>query len=219
MIALLFIGVFVIYLIISIKVIGIGRTQAQRRGYKRWHGGLLAALIMYNLVFWDLIPVYAVHAYQCKNNAGFTVYKTLEQWKQENPGVADTLIPIKNSPSTKTDKTTRYQLNQRFAWDTTYTKIWNVVRKTDERIIDTETGEVLAQYIDFSASVGRLYNANKVSDYKFWFEARSCERSYGTIVYREDKNAYEWIGKGSPPTGYQFNKLKSHFKYSIKEYK
>ena len=32
-----------------------------------------------------------MYHYECKNNAGFTQYKTLDQWKQENPGVWETL--------------------------------------------------------------------------------------------------------------------------------
>jgi len=193
MMGLLFIVIFVLYLIISLIVIGIGMHKARLRGYKRWQGGLLAAFIMYNLLFWDLIPVYVVHGYQCDNNAGFTIHKTLEQWKQENPGVAETLVPIKNSSSIKMGNTTRYQLNQRFAWDITYSKVWHIVRKTDELIIDTETGEIMAHYSDFSASSGRLYNANKLSDYKIWFEARACKRAGKNISKRRFNEFYHLL--------------------------
>jgi len=211
---LLFIVIFVLYLIISLIVIGIGMHKARLRGYKRWQGGLLAAFIMYNLLFWDLIPVYVVHGYQCDNNAGFTIHKTLEQWKQENPGVAETLVPIKNSSSIKMGNTTRYQLNQRFAWDLIDENIWYIVNKRDEKIIDIQTGAIVAQYVDFDSNPSQFINANTFNDYKFWFAGLgSCEgRSDGFIVCQDGKSC-EWIGKGPLLQQYEFNKLKTQVKY------
>lgn len=204
MLGILFLIIIVIYLVISLIAVIMGVKKARKRGYKGWQGGLLAAFIMYNLVFWDLIPVYAVHSYQCTHNAGFTVYKTLDEWRQKNPGVAETLAPVENPLSTKIGNTIRYQLNQRFAWDISYEKVWHIVRKTEERIIDTKTGEVLARYIDFSANVSGLYNANRLSDYKFWFEAHSCEKG---------------DGNRTKPQQYLFNRFKTLIKYQYqKEY-
>ena len=94
----------------------------------------------------------------------------------ENPGVAETLIPVENTSPIQTGNTTRYQLNQRIAWNISYEKVWHIVRKTEERIVDTKTDELLARYIDFSARVSGLYNANKLSDYKLWFDLKSCEK-------------------------------------------
>jgi len=168
-------------------------------------------LVMFGWVVWDLIPVYAVHAYQCNANAGFTVYKTLDEWQQENPGIAETLSPDKLPEqylveTKRKDKVYRYPngdeltahfsdfehkvfstarfqprgntariwLNQRFIRESTREKYWHIVSRTDERIVDRKTGDILAQYIDFGASTS-LYNANKLSDYKLWFDARTCE--------------------------------------------
>ena len=94
MLGILFLVIIGIYLIISLIAVVIRVKQARKRGYKGWQGGLVTAFIMYNVIFWDLIPVYAVHSWQCTHNAGFTVYKTLDEWQQENPGVAETLIPV-----------------------------------------------------------------------------------------------------------------------------
>jgi hypothetical protein len=174
---LLVMVIFALYLLVCIIAILWGRKQARMRGYKGWQGGLLAAFIMYNLVFWDLIPVYAIHTYQCNNNAGFTVYKTLEQWKVENPGVAETLVSAVDSNRTQTKSTIQYQLNQRFIKRVHYEKIWHVVRKRDEMIIDLKTGEVIAEYIDFDGNPSQFISANIWNDYKFWLAgAESCER-------------------------------------------
>jgi len=47
---------------------------------------------MASIIFWDVIPIYGLHSYQCHAHSGFTINKTIEQWKHENPGVAETLV-------------------------------------------------------------------------------------------------------------------------------
>jgi hypothetical protein len=218
--------VFVIYLLISIGIVWLAIKWAQSNDIRGWKWGVPVGVFMFMTVFWDLIPVYAVHAYQCKNNAGFSIYKTLDEWKQENPGVIETLNPDPEKSSIKaywvktdsrgrhyqlpdgtelvaihgykgkhlstrikrSDGTEGYWLNQRFAWFTKYEKVWHIVHKTDERIVDIKTGEIIAREVDFSASAGRLYNANKLSDYKIWFEARSC--------FRDEDRETKWLVNG-----------------------
>lgn len=93
MFGLAILGFFMFYFIISVIVIVIAMKWARKRNKSQDKAALIAIFIMYNLVFWDLIPVYAVRAYQCNVNAGFTVYKTVDEWKLENPGIAETLRP------------------------------------------------------------------------------------------------------------------------------
>ena len=48
----------------------------------------------------------------------------------------------------------------------------------DERIVDVETGEVLARYVDFDTDilgVERGTAARGLRDYKFWLVTGSCE--------------------------------------------
>ncbi|WP_443192576.1 hypothetical protein, partial [Pseudomonas indica] len=61
MIALLYIAFFVVYGLVSVFVIHKSYNFTKTRYSKGWVGGWLAALIMYNLVFWDWIPVYVMH--------------------------------------------------------------------------------------------------------------------------------------------------------------
>jgi len=91
MIGLGYILFFWLYFLLSRVVV---RTFAATA--KQYHGdgrlwGFLGGFLMYNLLFFDLIPVHAVHYYECKTEGGLTVYKTIEEWKRENPGVAETL--------------------------------------------------------------------------------------------------------------------------------
>jgi len=216
---------FFIYFWLCVGIVLIAVKWARSNEIKGWKLGLPVGIIMFMTVFWDLIPVYAVHNYQCKNNAGFIIYKTLDEWKLENQGVAQTLNPDPEKSSIKAywvktdargrhyllpdgtelvahyyrdgdistnikrpDGTKGYLLNQRFAWVTKYAKVWHIIRITDERIVDLKTGEIIAREVDFSASAGRLYNANKLSDYKIWFEASSC--------FKDEDRETKWLVKG-----------------------
>lgn len=136
----------------------------------------LVGIGMLSIVFWDVIPVYGLYSYQCATEGGFTVYKTIDEWKKENPGIAETLTPF-NGRSSKDGNTTRYLLNQRFAWDRTISKQWYIVHKKDEKIIDFKTGEVLAEYIDFYTNLKNPVVTQKVKlrDFKMWMKIDSCE--------------------------------------------
>lgn len=112
---------------------------------------------MYNLLFWDWIPTVAVHKYYCSTQAGFWVYKTAEEWKAENPGVLETLIPYEGKQLDRIGDMDNYQhayhLNQRFDWVVKHNgKYFINLWRHEQEIIDTKNNEVLARYIDFSTS-------------------------------------------------------------------
>jgi len=163
-----------LYSIVSLVIIFAAIKWADKYGKSSLMAGSIAAVVMYGFVFWDLIPVYAVHAYQCKANSGFTVYKSIDEWKQENPGVAEILFSLENSKSSRQGNTTRYMLNQRFSWDITREKFWHIIKKIDERIIDTTTNEIIAREIDFNAQVLGLNKGGSFSEFKFWFYKDTC---------------------------------------------
>jgi hypothetical protein len=75
------------------------------------------ALVMYHLVFWDWVPTVVAHQYYCATEAGFWVYKTVDEWKAENPGVMETLVASKGAPSARKgdmqNYTDTYFLNKR----------------------------------------------------------------------------------------------------------
>ena len=88
LIVLMVIGVYLaaFYLVVRATV---RWARNNGRSTKRW--GWIAALAMYLPVFWDHIPTVLLHQYLCATEQGFWVYKTVEEWQQENPGVAETL--------------------------------------------------------------------------------------------------------------------------------
>ncbi|MCU7920928.1 MAG: hypothetical protein KZQ95_21610 [Candidatus Thiodiazotropha sp. (ex Epidulcina cf. delphinae)] len=168
----------IVYLIISIVMIFFGVRYARKKGIPGWKGGVLTAVVMYLLMFWDFIPFHVAYKYYCATEGGYTLNQTLEAWKEDNPGVAETLVPKKEPEYTKTEVKERYILNQRFAWDIYTTKHILGIRKRDNRVVDVEKGEVLAQYIDFDSNQNSL-NPKKFRDFRFWLEAPSCEESDG----------------------------------------
>jgi len=186
MIGLLYLLFFWLYLWLSIKAVKLAARWAGAHGRSPRLWGFLAGLAMYSLVFWDLIPTYALHGYYCATQAGFTQYETLEQWKQENPGVAKTLKPIKNPPWRWMTEPKHILLNQRFTWET-LTK-WHPfhIRERDERIVDVKTGDVLARYVDFDTDIRALgLGPRYLRDYKPWLMRRSCER--GQRMWQKEK--------------------------------
>lgn len=170
-------GAIALYLIISLVVVVLVARAAKKRGKSSWRWGGAAALVMYLLVFWDHIPTILVHKYYCEKEAGFWVYKTVDQWKAENPGVAETMVANKGEPPSRQGNmenyTDTYSLNQRLNW---------VVKKTgplvlnrwrwEKEVVDTKTNEVLVRYVDFSTGSGFLGGPPR--SFRFWLQSDHC---------------------------------------------
>lgn len=161
-----------IYFVAAIVVISLAISFARKHGRRGWVWGLFAAFVMYNLVFWDWIPTVVTHQYYCAKESGFWVYKTLDQWRLENPGVMERLVANKVSiKSTGDDEnhTDTQVLNQRFQWVTEKQKLipYLPIYRWQSQVVDTNNGAVISRWIDFSRGKGRDY-------LKFWLNADSC---------------------------------------------
>ena len=160
-----------LFFVVSVIIVVLASRAGRRRG-KHW--GRWAALALLLFAFWDLPPTLGTFWYQCANHAGFTQYQTLNDWKRENPGVAETLTPYKDIQSTRAGSAEHYQLNQRFAWEVERTRLPLRLERREERIVDTATGKVLARYVDFGTRRQKV-NWWNPRDYKFWLNYGSCE--------------------------------------------
>lgn len=127
------------------------------RSTKRW--GFGAAIGLYLLVFWDQIPTYLLHHYYCATEAGIWVYKTPEQWKAENPGVAETLTWKDLSDEYGDDEKSWFVLNQRFHLVTTVKSApllpVSVYIKTVE---DIKNEEIVLKHISVYSGYGSNWN-------------------------------------------------------------
>ncbi len=178
MLGLLYFGALLLYLLAAVLLAWLGTRLARRFGLAGWKGGLPIFLAVILLVFWDWLPMEIMFRYDCSNYAGFTQYKTLAQWKEENPGVAETLQPSKGVNSTREGNRERYVLNKRFAWDIIRTNHPLHIQEREERIVDRKTDEVLARYVDFNTDIPPIaLGVKSPGAYKVWMMKRSCESS------------------------------------------
>lgn len=154
MIGLMVLLFFAIYLAITIWITRATANWAKRNNRSPWRWGGLAAFAMYNLVFWDFIPTLIAHKYYCATEAGFWVYKTPEQWMQENPGVAETLVATPSKSENLGNELTRYWVNQRLYFEVRRKRNFvHALWREDERLVDADTQQVLAKVVSFSRGV------------------------------------------------------------------
>jgi len=176
MFAIAYLFFFLVYILFSIGLAWVAAKLAHAGGIKGWKLGVPVFVLMLGLIFWDWLPMEVVYRYQCATHAGFKQFKALNEWKQENPGVAETLTPISGVRSTFDGSRERYQLNQRFVWDIIRKRhLFHIIEK-EERVVDVKNDEILARYVDFMTDIPPIgWGANSLSDYKIWIQKRSCE--------------------------------------------
>jgi hypothetical protein len=158
------------------------------RGYKQWLAAVCGFLFVYLPVFWDWIPTVVAHHYYCEKQAGFWVYKTVEQWKSENPGVMETLVENTDFREVKTNWGDAMVLNQQFLHLHKFEGPlpMNQWRISDE-LRDKKNGEVIAREINFLSSqerpLGGWYG------WKFWLNDGTCtvqghrdQGSFGQVI-------------------------------------
>lgn len=158
-------------------VIPMAVRYAKRTGRSKWRWGIGVFLLVYLPIFWDWIPTIVTHKYYCEKEAGFWVYKTIDQWKAENQEVAKTLVANKRVPSTSQGDMENYTdtnfLNQRFNWVVKHNGRFLFNRwRHEQEVIDAKTNEVLARYVDFSTSQERQQAG--WNGWKFWLSSRNC---------------------------------------------
>lgn len=160
---------FLIALVVLFAAIRAGRRHG--RPWGRWTAIAIALFIL-----WDLPLVRGIFHYRCATEAGFTEYRTPAAWLAENGDEAESLAPIEKPVWIRDGNVTRVPINERLAWAFENSESWFDIRRREDRIEDTATGEVLARYVDFSA--GRRWNVENFFHpraYKFWLDVRSCE--------------------------------------------
>lgn len=170
--------VFAVYLVIAAVVIAMAAHVAKARGKNPWIWGTAAGLVVYLLAFWDYFPTVVVHKIYCATEGGFWISKTMDQWKSEHPGIAETLVPVSGAPSRKfgseNDYTYILPTNQRFEWRVKKKGPFFLHRwRHEEQVVDSKTSEVLARYVDFSTGYGHV-GVQQRAGLKFWLQNAHC---------------------------------------------
>ena len=171
-----------VYLLISIGVVAWAASHAKKNGKSAKHWGWGAVLVMYLIPFWDWIPTVATQQFYCAKDSGFWVYKTLDQWKAENPGVMEILVANKGAPSRyeRFDgghrETSTYLLNDRFNWIVIQQDISFLlpIIRVEQQVRDVKDGEVLARYVDFGSGNSVKNTVGPPGPLKFWLHSGHC---------------------------------------------
>lgn len=197
MAGLLVLAVIGAYLFVSILLIYGAAKVARNKGINPWLPGITAALIMYLLVFWDHVPVLIKHHNLCKEQSGFWIYKTPEQWFKENPGTigkkwGDEWNDLRYE---NVNGISRSWLSDYVYLETSYNqKFAHAIRRYESRLIDARTHEVLAKMVNFERGGGNpMLRADSLTDYKFWLGMgnNNCSvNGFGKIVQK-----FKYIGR------------------------
>lgn len=178
MIAILYLVFFIVYISISIWAIRKGYQFAKVKYQRGWVGALAAAFIMYNLVFWDWIPVILMHKYYCETEAGFWEYKTPEQWLKEHPEVVGQDWSEYSSFRTEYIRKTYGNTLKRYWFGSSvyrevaqHSKIdlTKTIYKREDKVVDVKTGQILFKSTNFS----------RVAEYKLWLAEPSQSEGPG----------------------------------------
>ena len=182
--------VMVLYLALLVWATRRGwRWGVEKKGWtgkKRYLGAAIGFFIVYMPVFWDWIPTVVTHQYYCARESGFWVYKTLDQWKTENPGVMEGLVANKGAPSTREGAkggfTDTYFLNQRINKIVKEYRASSIlpVYRLEQEVVDTKSNNVLARYEDFWTGY-----IDGWGDIKFWIGIKDCNSgkdNYGKFL-------------------------------------
>jgi len=175
--ALVVLSFIFLYVAVLIGAAVIGYQWGKRRGWstrRRWSAAAVGFLIIFLPMFWDWLPTVWLHSYYCEKYGGLTVYKTPEQWKKENPGVAESLA--RQEPPLQVGRSEKYYrvLNQRFRLELEANEkpLW--LREDHERVVDSKTGEILVRYVEFSTGQPGS-SVDHFRDVKIWMRRESCE--------------------------------------------
>jgi hypothetical protein len=177
MLGLMFLAGFALYGLLALVLMWVAARVAKHYGKPARWGWLPVFLASFLFLFWDTAPTLIAHKTLCVRNYGFTQHKSLEQWQQENPGVVETLVPIEKNDFEERDIVEIRHLNARFDWQRETKEVFLSIRRSRERLVDTKTGEVLGEYVDYFAGAGPigLGGSDELVAFKLWLYRPGCQ--------------------------------------------
>ena len=135
----------------------------------------VGAVVLLSLpITWDAIPTWIAFEYFSSREAGVKVFKMLEQWKAENPGVAETLQPYgfkdKRSRSKNLgDNKTRHSINERFVYDSqNLDKLFLSVYARRYALVDVKREEMLVSYVEVGSGNSGGFASGGPGWWAFW---------------------------------------------------
>lgn len=205
MIGLMALAVLLGLLTLAIWVFAKTHKTMQAKGKSRAvaNAWAVCAVVALSLpLTWDAIPTWIAFEYYAHKEAGLTVFKTLEQWKADNPGVAETLEPYGkdyNDRRTKaielTDNKTRWMLNARFASDREVLNPVLSVHLVHQDIVDTKTGELMVRFSGAGSGNSGGLALGGAGWWKFW-NLHTTSKPEQEMLFNKYKRDYQfWESK------------------------
>ena len=192
MMGLMALGFFAVYLALSMWAVTATSGWAKANNRKPWLWGSLAAFVMYNLMFWDLIPTLVMHKYYCDTQAGFWVYKTPEQWVKENPNLELKPSDKQTYEGTDNDHVATEFINQRMNYVSKINpaSAWLPIYKMENYLEDSTTKKMLILYKNYIVG---YRERNGVGQLKLWMKSEDCDVGNKALipfgdVYEQFKN-------------------------------
>lgn len=174
-------------------MLGKGRNGAVATA---WAFGAIIALSL--PITWDAIPTWIAFKYYAHKEAGITVFKTLEQWKVENPGVAETLEPYgfkdkRGEPKKLGGNKFLNPLNDRFAYTAqNFDKLFLSVYAVRYEVIDRKNGEVLVRHIAVGSGNAGGFATGGPGWWAFWLINEPSQK--GREIYSQYRDAVTKMG-------------------------
>ncbi len=139
-----------------------------RRG-RRWLYGLVAFLVFNAPLGYQFVPAMIKQSYLCRTEAGFELYKTPQQWRQENPIASKTLaayadVRQENRRIAEGHSQRIFHLNERFDWVIDLRWVAKNLVREEQTVVDIATGEVMARRMDFAQQGIGFLGGGTVSD-------------------------------------------------------
>lgn len=178
---LIIIPTITLCVLISVGIIFLAVAYAIKRKKNPWVWGASIAFVIYNIVFWDWIPTMVLHKYYCSTQAGFWVYKTVNEWRIENVENINKLgstnnekydFPTYEGDVSKFSGTEFVNHNIRYNFKHNgplFIHRWRI----EAELVDINSNEVLAKYVDFSTSQEKRQAG--WSGWKFWLNTSGCD--------------------------------------------
>lgn len=197
-----------VYFLLMFLCIRFARRWAGRQGRRPWLWGWLAALLIGLPVFWDWLPVVVMHKYYCATQGGFWIYKTPEQWFQENPEAkgklwGDDYYDWKDKhPPERIEGGQRHWISDYVISEWSNKSVSHAIGSREMRLIDARTGEILGRMVNFyRGSQGQFaMGIHSFTDAKFWLgigqrqctvEAQKLNHEFGDF-----RKKFKHIGGG-----------------------
>lgn len=191
MIALAYLFAAAIYLWLTAKVCSWAWKKGSATGGPRrarlYAAGVVA--VAYHLIFWDFIPVVALHSYYCHHDGGVTIHVSANQWLVANAGELTGLATPPNEGFSRRGESIKgwegweavYPNRAIAALDKSeiaFPKILGIIRKR-YIILDVRSNSILFEQIEYRAGRALIHETLRPQP-----DIRSCKTNE-FIYFRE----------------------------------